>query len=113
VYDLTVNGQPEFFANGILVHNCLKYLTGMLRSATPIPMEEEIAAQLSGLDPTTQNIRARFLMSDLAMKGQVNIDGSIKNKKSAVTVDMRRSPGVIPRMGGTANIRPFRPGVRR
>lgn len=25
VYDLTVDGAPEFFANGILVHNCLRY----------------------------------------------------------------------------------------
>lgn len=23
VYDLTIEGQPEFFANGILVHNCI------------------------------------------------------------------------------------------
>lgn len=26
VYDLTVDGEPEFFANGILVHNSLRYL---------------------------------------------------------------------------------------
>jgi hypothetical protein len=26
VYDLTVEGEHEFFANGVLVHNCLRYL---------------------------------------------------------------------------------------
>ena len=25
VYNITVEGRPEYFANGILVHNCLKY----------------------------------------------------------------------------------------
>lgn len=110
---LTKNPSENLQDKNNHARDCLKYLTGMLRSATPIPLEEEVAAQLTGLDPTTQNIRARFLMSDLAMKGQVNIDGSIRNKKSAVTVDMRRSRGVLPRMGGTANIRPAHPGRGR
>ena len=26
VYDLTVEGAHEFFANGVLVHNCLRYI---------------------------------------------------------------------------------------
>ena len=25
-YDLTVEGEPEFFANGLLVHNCIDAL---------------------------------------------------------------------------------------
>ena len=25
MYDLTVEGEHEFFANGLLVHNCLRY----------------------------------------------------------------------------------------
>lgn len=27
VYDLTIDGQPEFFAGGLLVHNCVKWRT--------------------------------------------------------------------------------------
>jgi cell wall-associated NlpC family hydrolase len=27
VYDLTIQGSPEFFANGVLVHNCSAYVT--------------------------------------------------------------------------------------
>jgi len=30
VYNLSVEGQPEFFANGILVHNCFQGVTGLL-----------------------------------------------------------------------------------
>lgn len=28
MFDITVEGEHEFVANGILVHNCIKYLTG-------------------------------------------------------------------------------------
>lgn len=34
VYDLTVEGQPEFFAGGLLVHNCVWALTELMLSAT-------------------------------------------------------------------------------
>jgi hypothetical protein len=29
-YNLTVEGVPEFFANGMLVHNCTRYLSAEL-----------------------------------------------------------------------------------
>lgn len=40
VYDLTVDGQPEFFANGVLVHNCFdatRYALRALRAFTAKP----------------------------------------------------------------------------
>lgn len=36
VYDLTVEGTPEFFANGILVHNCGRYFEARPHGARPI-----------------------------------------------------------------------------
>jgi hypothetical protein len=32
VYNLTVDGEPEYFANGVLVHNCdaTRYLTAFM-----------------------------------------------------------------------------------
>ena len=26
VYDITVDGDAEFYANGVLVHNCFRYI---------------------------------------------------------------------------------------
>lgn len=37
VYNLTVDGQPEFFANGILVHNCLDALRYLCHSRESAP----------------------------------------------------------------------------
>jgi len=31
VFNLSVEGEPEYFANGILVHNCLIYLARNVR----------------------------------------------------------------------------------
>jgi hypothetical protein len=39
VYDLTVDGAHEFFANGLLVHNCLRYVC-MQRPLTPVQPKE-------------------------------------------------------------------------
>lgn len=39
VYNLSVAEQPEYFANGVLVHNCLVYLCRNVawhRPATPV-----------------------------------------------------------------------------
>ena len=46
VYDLTVEDQPEFFANGVLVHNCidaLRYALGtyIKGNARPFDMAED------------------------------------------------------------------------
>lgn len=98
VYDLTVSEQPEFFANGVLVHNCMKHITGALRHPTDIPIEEFIAENLKGLDPSTQHLRARFLMSEMAAKGQLGLDGKPKKGKPAKHIDMRRVPSPWPKM---------------
>jgi len=31
VYNLSVEGQPEYFANGVLVHNCFWSFRGLLQ----------------------------------------------------------------------------------
>jgi hypothetical protein len=37
VYNLTVEGQPEFYANGVLVHNCVWALTDLMLDERGIP----------------------------------------------------------------------------
>lgn len=37
VYDLTVDGQPEFFAGGVLVHNCRYALDGIIQNRRKMP----------------------------------------------------------------------------
>ncbi len=37
VYDLTVEDQPEFFANGVLVHNCRYALDGIIQNRRRMP----------------------------------------------------------------------------
>lgn len=95
VYDLAVEGEHEFFANGVLVHNCMKYLTGSLRNPTEVPLAEIMEEKLAGLDAMTAPLRARFLMSSMALTGKLGPDGKPRQKKVATVIDLRRSPGVI------------------
>lgn len=37
VYDLTIDGEPEFFANGLLVHNCIRYAMMSRPKASKLP----------------------------------------------------------------------------
>src|SRR5699024_1711664 len=49
VYNLRVEGSPEFFANGVLVHNCdaLRYAVRMLRQVwLPWVQREEVQRKL-------------------------------------------------------------------
>jgi hypothetical protein len=39
VYNLTVADQPEFFANGILTHNCVWALTSLMIGEQPGEIE--------------------------------------------------------------------------
>lgn len=58
VYNLSVEGEPEFFANGILVHNCdsARYgLKSRLASART-PIEQRVAERISAVDPTSRAI---------------------------------------------------------
>ena len=43
VYNLTVSGVPEYFANGLLVHNCdaTRYLLMGRPPLSPVPYEEQ------------------------------------------------------------------------
>lgn len=78
--------------------DCLKELSGALRNPTEIPAMEAISEELSHLDPFTTNLRARFLMSDLAAQGKLGPDGKVRKGKAAPMIDMRRRPGVLPMM---------------
>lgn len=49
VYNLTVAGQPEYFANGLLVHNCadaLRYLLVNLGSGPEFVIFDTVSAQV-------------------------------------------------------------------
>lgn len=74
----------------------LKMVTGLVRTATAIPPMEAINEELAELDSTTAPIRARFLMSDLVRSGRIGPDGK-PTTKPAVTINMRRAPGMLPR----------------
>jgi hypothetical protein len=58
VYDLTVDGEHEFFANGVLVHNCLaaaKYMIRKVnRSRRPFPPLETVLNGQVALEPAYQ-----------------------------------------------------------
>jgi hypothetical protein len=71
-----------------------KMVTGLLRNPTEIPAMEAIERELAGLEPLTQNLRARFLMSDLASQGKLNPDGTPRKGKGAPRVDMRLRPSI-------------------
>lgn len=60
VYDLTVEGEHEFFANGLLVHNCTYGLVGI-----PPPRERKKPVIL--LDDV--NLDARAAREMLAREG--------------------------------------------
>jgi hypothetical protein len=88
VYDLTVNGLPEFFANGILVHNCMKYALGTIGGATQMPLDQELEERLKNLtDPTTRAIFARHFFNTAVKSGKIDWTG--KPKKNAPTISMR------------------------
>lgn len=44
VYDLTVDGEHEFFANGVLVHNCSGLVIEILRSVGRLPRQGDWSA---------------------------------------------------------------------
>jgi hypothetical protein len=47
VYDLTVEDQPEFFAGGILVHNCAIAFAGKANAA-PMNVEGHAGESITG-----------------------------------------------------------------
>ena len=74
----------------------LKMLTGKIRNATAVSPLEGHTEELEKLDDTTRPFRARFLMSNLALAGKLNPDGTPKTKAAKV-IDLRRSPGMVRR----------------
>lgn len=79
--------------------DCLKMMSGTIRSGTPVPFEEYLAERMEGVtDPLTQSMRARFLMSEAMLTGKIGLDGKPRKKgKPAPVVDMRRSRGATGR----------------
>jgi len=68
--------------------DAFKYLTGTIRRPARKPFKEELDEELKKLtDPTTQQIRARHLFSEAAMKGKITWDG--KEKRGHPIVSMR------------------------
>jgi hypothetical protein len=58
VYNLTIQGEPEFFANGILVHNCDSARYGLKSRLSPgrAPIEQRVAERVRASDPTSRHI---------------------------------------------------------
>jgi hypothetical protein len=81
VYNLSVEGEPEFFANGVLVHNCpdaFRYLCGAVGTyAAPIiynntPSAQEIQKHIETLEGAYGNpqpLAAGRFAGDLGMHG--------------------------------------------
>lgn len=61
VYNLEVEGSHEFYANGILTHNCdsLRYAVMTWPMYAAKPREERLAEAVQGLDPTNAMLTAR------------------------------------------------------
>lgn len=53
VYNLTVEGEPEFFANGVLVHNCdaLRYLLINMGSEPRFHFPPDQSVVVTKVDP--------------------------------------------------------------
>ena len=80
--------------------DCMKEITGALRSPTEIPGAEELEDQLNNakLDPTTRQVRARFVLSKMAQEGKIDFrTGQPRKGKGALQIDLRRAPNA---MGG-------------
>ena len=61
VYDLTILDQPEFFANGILVHNSMDAIRYNLYTRRPSSTKPYKAEQVkAALDPTVTALKFRF-----------------------------------------------------
>ena len=71
VYDIEVEGDHEFFANGILVHNC-RYLLKSYLDAEPRPPDEVVRRQVydSYQDPTSRVMAMRRLDAEQS-KGRI------------------------------------------
>ena len=86
VHDLTVEGAHEFFANGVLVHNCLRYLVrafphwtsayccGPKKFTAPAPLQE--APTRIGVTAPTQTVDE--------YRRQLSIRSANRNRKSVM-----------------------------
>ncbi|MGP8269096.1 MAG: hypothetical protein ACLQLH_03435 [Terracidiphilus sp.] len=73
VYNLSVAEEPEFYANGILVHNC-KYLLFTLHRPSELPEAEQLEKHIEGLNPMSAQIAAqRWLNQRKKAKGQISL----------------------------------------
>jgi len=60
VYNLSVIDTPEFFANGILVHNCVRYtLVRRPDASKPPPHEDHRPASIRIRDEVLNRVKAR------------------------------------------------------
>ena len=72
VYNLTVQGQPEFFANGILVHNCDAARYGLKSRLRPgqKPLTQRVIERVTATDPTSRAIQIRRLLEEEHRRAQ-------------------------------------------
>jgi phage terminase large subunit-like protein len=60
VYDLTVEGEHEFFANGLLVHNCVWACTSLMGGPGPMKISPELLAESAIPMPGTHGWFQRY-----------------------------------------------------
>jgi hypothetical protein len=67
----------------------LKHITGTVRVGASVPIDEEIRAQVEGLNPTTASIRASILVREKVQGGYMGVNGRWL-KKSAPVIRLGR-----------------------
>lgn len=80
VYNLSVAGKPEYFANGILVHNC-KYVNMQFPRAAEVPPVKQLQNIIKDLNPMSAQIAAERFISRLGKGGRNISQFDIRNKK--------------------------------
>jgi hypothetical protein len=89
---LTKNPSESIVDKTNHLRDCLKYITGTIRSGAKIPLNEEIEKQLVGLDPTTAAIRAQILINQAKSGSTFTIGqtGQVIGRRRPPTIDFRR-----------------------
>lgn len=90
VYNLEVEDQPEYFANGILVHNCrYTYYSWATAQEATVPARERVSQEMQqawNRDPTAAMVRYPDLMKQVRDEGKPTVYGGSARAR------MRRLP---------------------
>ena len=100
VYDLTVEGEHEFFANGILVHNC--HVTSPVKFGDLSELEKEqvhwVPKSRGGRSPSPNRIDA-LVWAVRELEKQVRFAATSASGTSAMKALKKRVSGNVPRQG--------------